>query len=186
MKRRNRKKLIEIIILLIIFLIAIGLVGIIRKNFSPKDDVVKIVKNNTEKYIAYIKTNSSIKLEYSYTCTLYSDGSEKCNEPKVYNYELVNDAAKETFKNVNILQNSSNLSNVIELIIKTVKENNINIKAVEIQTNWNKLDSYLKKNIQNIDDNNNTKEYSISVNFKEENSIMNNIKSDVEKERTAK
>lgn len=177
MKRRTI--IIDIIILLIIFLIAIGIVGIISKNFFTNDNTIKVVKDNIEKYVAYIKISPSIKLEYSHACTLYSDGSEKCTEPKVYNYELINDDAKEIFKNVNILENNSNLSDVIELICKKAEEYDSSFQHIEIQSDWNKIKDYLKENSK---DNQSNNDYSVSVNIKEED-IRNTIESDIKAEK---
>ena len=176
MRKVYTKNLIEIIlIILIAILLIVGIIGIIMEKKNTNDNKAKIVKINVENYVAYIKINPSIKLDYSYTCTIYSDGTEECNNPKVKNYELINDDAKKIFKDIYLLQNSSNLINVIELICRKTEESGISFNNINIQSDWNRLNDYLKEKKQ--------AKYTITVNYKEKNQLIDIIDTDIKAEK---
>lgn len=173
------KKIIEskkILICVIATLIIIGLIvgGIFI--FSKNND--KKTQNNetTNNYVAYIKINPLIKIEYSQTCK-----KESCNNPIVTNYELVNDDAKDIYKDVDLIGTNNNLYDVITLISKIAEENNIEFENVEIYSNWDNLNNYIDSSnkddykwsyIVNIRDKENLENISSSL---EENKILYNI-----------
>lgn len=173
------KKIIEskkILICVIATLIIIGLIvgGIFI--FSKNND--KKTQNNetTNNYVAYIKINPLIKIEYSQTCK-----KENCNNPIVTNYELVNDDAKDIYKDVDLIGTNNNLYDVITLISKIAEENNIEFENVEIYSNWDNLNNYIDSSnkddykwsyIVNIRDKENLENISSSL---EENKILYNI-----------
>lgn len=137
---KNKGLKITLLVILVCVLIGTGIYLILKKGNETKEETKTEVI--TEKYVAYIKINPSIKLEYSRECTKYKDKIE-CNDPVVDNYELVNDDAKEIFKDVNLTSESKKLVDVVETIFQKVKEAGIEIKDVEIKSNWNNLENYL-------------------------------------------
>lgn len=173
------KKIIEskkILICVIATLIIIGLIvgGIFL--FSKNND--KKTQNNetTNNYVAYIKINPLIKIEYSQTCK-----NENCNDPIVTNYELVNDDAKDIYKDIDLIGTNNNLYDVITLISKIAEENNIEFENVEIYSNWDNLNNYIDNSnkdnykwsyIVNIRDKENLEDISSSL---EGNKILYNI-----------
>lgn len=151
---QNKKYLICLIIALI--LISLIVVGVFLFNKDKEENIEKEeIKNN---YIAYIKINPLIKIEYSQTCK-----NEKCSNPIVTKYELLNEDAKNIYKNINLIGTNSDLYDVINLISKTALENNIEFKEVEIYSNWNNLNNY----INNLNTNNNKWTYIINIRDKE-------------------
>lgn len=141
---KNKKFIIGIASSLIIILI-IG--SILLFNNSNKKNIKKDV---TSKYIAYVKINPSIKLEYIQTCKQNNNKISRCNEPKVTNYELVNDDAKEIYKNTDLLNNGNDLSKVLSLICDKAKENGIEFEKVDIYTDWDKINNYIDKKSNKI------------------------------------
>ncbi len=123
----------------LVIAVGVGLFFLLRE--KPR----KVVGTDTLKHVAYIKINPSVKLNYSYVCTKYSDDTEECEDPKVDEYELVNDDAKEIFKEVNLLEGDKELSHVIDVICKKVEEKGIKVENVEIQSDWNNIEKYLEK-----------------------------------------
>ena len=75
--------------------------------------------------------NPSVKLDYSRVCNEYKDGTKECTEPVVYDYELVNDDAKEIFKDIDLLSGTKDLSSVIDFICDKVKDSGIEVKNVD-------------------------------------------------------
>ena len=151
---QNKKYLICLITALI--LISLIVVGVFLFNKDKEENIEKEeIKNN---YIAYIKINPLIKIEYSQTCK-----NEKCSNPIVTKYELLNEDAKNIYKNINLIGTNSDLYDVINLISKTALENNIEFKEVEIYSNWNNLNNY----INSLNKNNNKWTYIINIRDKE-------------------
>ena len=148
---------------------------------------VKVVNEKVDKYIAYIKINPSIKLDYSRKCTEYSDKTIKCDEPIVEEYELVNEDAKEMFKDVDLLSEDKNLYNVINNICNKAREKGVEIKDIEIKSDWNEINTYLtekqnkKKENQTNSETTNTEIENNKTNTIEENNINFNI--DIQEEQ---
>ena len=82
---KNKKILICVITTLILISLIVG--GIFL--FSKDDEEKTQNKETTNNYVAYIKINPSIKIEYSQTCNEIT-----CNDPIVTKYELINEDAK--------------------------------------------------------------------------------------------
>ncbi len=157
---KNKKILISIISVLILTILIVG--GIFLFKGNNKDTNVN--KSETiSNYVAYIKINPSIKLEYKQVCN-----NNKCDEPIVLKYELVNDDAKNIFKDIDLLQNDNTLYKVIDLITETTKNNNIKFDKVEIYSNWNNAQAYMNENSKNKEI------YKVSVNSNEELSKISN------------
>ena len=172
---KNKKIFIIIIIgLALIILIASGIFLFIKNN-DAKEQNNEITNN----YVAYISINPLIKLEYSQTCN-----EKKCDNPIVIKYELVNDDAKNIYKDVDLIGTNRNLYDVITLISKTADENNIEFENVEIYSNWDNLNNYIENSdkgdykwsyIINIRDKENLEDISSAL---EENKILYNIEFD--------
>lgn len=113
---KNKKLLIGLSLLLLIIIIAIIVITL-----KPKDEN-RVLKEVTNNYIAYISINPSLKLEYTQTCKKDGKIEIECSDPTVTSYELLNDDAKEIYKNTNLLDNDKELLTVINLIISKAKE----------------------------------------------------------------
>lgn len=159
---KNKKIFIFIIIgLALIILIASGIFLFIKNN-DEKEQNNEITNN----YVAYISINPTIKLEFSQTCR--NNNSEKninsnCDDPIVTKYELINDDAKTIYKDVNLVDITDQLWNVLDLINTTAKEHDIEVNTIEIYSDWNKIEQYISEN--------NTKyiwNYEININTKDE------------------
>lgn len=169
---KNKKILICVIATLILISLIIG--GIFF--FSKDNKNQKQNNETTNNYVAYIRINPLIKIVYSQTCK-----NETCNDPIVTNYELINDDAKNIYKDIDLIGTNNTLYDVITLISKTAEENNIEFENVEIYSNWDNLNNYIDNSnkddykwsyIVNIRDKENLKDISSSL---EENIILYNI-----------
>lgn len=185
MKNKKIGFYISIIVLLII-------VGIVIICFLLNGRV-KVVGTDSKKYIAYVKINPSVKLNYSVLCTKYSDNTEKCEEPLVDNYELVNDDAKEIFNGVNLLSGKKDLNTIINNICEKAKEKGIDITNVNVESDWKDINTYLvnkqndnSNNSNNNNVNNNENKVNYNVKIEDVKQIENNVKEDVEIEEKAK
>ena len=147
---KNKKFIICISAVLIIILI-IG--SILLFNRGNEKNETSVTKNITNNYVAYIKINPSIKLEYTQTCKQVEKDNDdfNCEDPKVTNYELVNDDAKNIYKDINLLSSSDDLFKVLNLICETAKENGIVFEKIDVYTDWDKIENYIdeKKEISN-------------------------------------
>lgn len=137
------KKIIEskkILICVIATLIIIGLIvgGIFL--FSKNNKKQPQNNETTNNYVAYIKINPSIKIEYSQTCN-----QNTCNDPIVTKYELINEDAKNIYKDIDLLGSDKDLIKVINLICETAKENDIVFDTINIYSNWDKFETYLEE-----------------------------------------
>ena len=157
------------------------------------------VETFTENYVAYVQINPSVKLNYSRACTKTGEVTS-CGDPTVDSYELVNDDAKEIYKDIDLLADSKDLITVINKICNTAKEKGIEVKNVDIQSDWDELNIYIETekiaaqnqqtqteepnevNENNVDLN----EVSFNVDVEEETQITTKIEEDVQEEVKAK
>jgi len=158
---KNKKILISIASVLILAILISGGIFLFKEN---KKGTEKNKQDSTSNYVAYIKINPSIKLEYKQVCN-----NNKCDEPIVLKYELVNDDAKNIFKDIDLLQNDNTLYKVIDLITETTKNSNIKFDKVEIYSNWNNAQTYMNENSKNKEI------YKVSVNSNEELNKISNL-----------
>ncbi len=173
--RKLNKKGIAVlfIFIIVIIMIIMAIMGVFKKDVE-KEEKKEEIKNVTENYVAYIKINPSIKLEYSRSCI-----DNKCENPIVNNYKLVNTDAIELFKDIDLLQNEKDLSYVLELICDEVLKKGIEFDTVEIYSDWNKLDNYLNTKQD-------TTKWSYKINLLNSKQIDDTIKSDIEEEKVTK
>lgn len=133
---KNKKILICVITTLILISLIVG--GIFL--FSKDDEEKTQNKETTNNYVAYIKINPSIKIEYSQTCN-----QNTCNDPIVTKYELINEDAKNIYKDIDLLGSDKDLIKVVNLICETAKENDIVFDTINIYSNWDKFETYLEE-----------------------------------------
>lgn len=166
------KKLIICIAATLIILLIIG--SILLFNNRKKGNEANISKDVTNNYVAYVKINPLIKLEFSQTCknTNKNDSvNTNCENPIVTRYELVNDDAKTIYKDINLIDVSDQLWSVLTLINTTAKEHNIVVDTVDIYSGWDKLDKYIN------DENNTTYNWKYNINIKPTDELKNIINS---------
>ena len=150
MFKNVNKKLICIIGLVLIFLII--LFFLFRNDIVDNNKDIQI----TNSYVAYVKINPLIKIEYTQSCDMSG-----CSDPIVVNFDLVNDDAKDIYKDIDLIGTNNNLFNVLSLIVDTAIDNNLEFDNVEIYSNWNNLENYVSH------DDNITWSYIINIRDKE-------------------
>lgn len=140
---KKTKRLIAIILIgMGVILLSISSMMLINNRKSnSKEQSSNQINEKTYNYVAYIKINPSIKLEYYEICK-----DDVCDKPIVKKYELVNDDAKNIFKDIDLLKDKQELDDVLNLICNTVKNNNISFDKVEIFSDWKNLNNYLEEN----------------------------------------
>lgn len=153
---KNKKILICVLTTLILISLIVGGIFLFSKDNKEKTQN----KETTNNYVAYVRINPLIKIEYSQTCK-----NENCNDPIVTNYELVNDDAKDIYKDIDLIDTNNNLYEVITLISKTAEENNIKFENVEIYSNWDNLNNYIDSS------NKDNYEWSYIVNIREKENL---------------
>ena len=164
MFKNVNKKLICIIGLALIFLII--LFFLFRNDIVDNNKDIQI----TNRYVAYVKINPLIKIEYTQTCD-----KSGCSDPIVVKFDLVNDDAKDIYKDIDLIGTNNNLFNVLSLIVDTAKDNNLEFDNVEIYSNWNNLENYVSN------DDNITWSYIINIRDKENlDEIESSLKQDKE------
>ena len=169
------------IILLFILCIMI-LTGCNKQSQNKKENTTEDYVAN---YVAYVKINPSIKLNYSLKCTRIDGYINDCEAPIVNSYELVNDDAKSIYKDIDLLSESKDLSDVIKKICTIAKNNGIDVKNVEVQSDWDMIDNYIQSNNTNGNDDQTTiqnEEINFNVDIKKDEEIVNNIQNDVQEE----
>ena len=133
---KNKKTLICIVTVLILIGLILGGIFLFGKDKEEK------TQNNetTNNYVAYIRINPLIKIEYSQTCK-----NEICNDPIVTKYELINEDAKNIYKDIDLLASDKDLIKVVNLICETARENDIVFDTINIYSDWNKIETYLEE-----------------------------------------
>lgn len=167
MKKMLKNKKILIGLLIIFILLIFGGAILLFNNNDNKQKETDNNKTITTNYTAYIKINPVIKLEFTQTCTNTEKNANintECNDPVVTKYELINKDAQTIYKDVNLVDITDQLWSVLNLINTTAKEHDIDVKTIEIYSDWNKIEQF-------IDNQNNTEytwNYEININDKEE------------------
>lgn len=97
----------------------------------------KIENNKTEStFTAYVDINPLIKLNFKVTC----DKDNNCSSPVVTESELINEDAKTIYKDL-VLKDKS-LSETIELLANTVKNNDITFTEIHIYSNYDNEEAF--------------------------------------------
>lgn len=128
------------------FLLGIGIVitigiAVVTILLLSKPDKPLLPETSTSEYMAYVKINPLVKLEYKQTCR-----GNDCDAPIVTDYELVNDDAKDIYKDIDIIGTNNNLLAVLHALSQTAKDNNLEFSDVQIYSNWNNLENYIDTN----------------------------------------
>ena len=142
MKKLNKKWIIILSILLVVVIITASIFIIKNKKQQIQ------TKENT--YEAIVSINPMIKLEFKEVChKSASNGnfeSYSCDEPKVTNYELINDDAKNIYDDLDFSSTNGCLADVLVMLAKKARENGIVFDSVHVSSNWESLKDYKNNN----------------------------------------
>lgn len=127
------KKYIYIAIGTIVIVLIIGVILLFTLNNGKKEN--KEIEPTVSTYNAYVSINPLVKLTFTVSCK-----EDECDNPKVVNYELVNDDAKEIYKDTEL--KNKELSKAISLLIKTAEEKGITFDKVEYYSDWDNKDYF--------------------------------------------
>ena len=126
---KNKKLMIIISAIVMIVAIASITLWLVFKD--------KIENNKTEStFTAYVDINPLIKLNFKVTC----DKDNNCSSPVVTESELINEDAKTIYKDL-VLKDKS-LSETIELLANTVKDNDIAFTEIHIYSNYDNEEAF--------------------------------------------
>ena len=123
MKKINKK--IVFIVISVVLVIALAL--FITLNIFNKNKEETLVVNQ---YNAYINIDALVKLSFSVSCK-----EDKCDNPVVDDYVLVNDKAKDIFNEIDV--KNKELSDVLSLLVNTAKDKNVSFEKIDYYTDWN-------------------------------------------------
>ena len=137
MKNIPRKYIYIAIGVIIVIGLIIGAIILFSLNNTKKEN--KEIEPTISTYNAYINIKPLVKLTFTVSCK-----EDKCNNPKVVNYKLVNDEAKEIYKDIEL--KDKELSKIIALLIKIAEEKGIAFDKVEYYSDWDNKD-YFKDTI---------------------------------------
>lgn len=125
---KNKKLMIIISALVMIVAVASITLWLIFKDNNK-------VKTSENTYTAYVDINPLIKLMFKVSCQ-----NDVCTEPIITDTELINEDAKEIYKDLVIKDKT--LKETIELLATTVKDNNITFTEIHIYSNYDKEDEF--------------------------------------------
>lgn len=131
MKNINKK----IIFIVITVALVIALALFITLNIFNKNKEETPVVNH---YNAYINIDALVKLSFSVSCK-----EDKCDNPVVDDYVLVNGKAKDIFNEIDV--KNKELSDVLSLLVDTAKDKDVSFEKIEYYSDWNNKD-YWKDN----------------------------------------
>lgn len=166
----KNKKLIIAIIMLCVILGVFVVIMCLNNNNQKKKDNIKKENITTKEYVAYVSINPLIRLNYKVSCSM-----TECDDPIIEDYELVNDDAKEIYKDIDIKNKSMN--ETVGILINKAKENNINVEKVHLYTNGDNLsvDVYYDDIKIEIEQKENLDDNTINEIIKEENYIEREV-----------
>ena len=160
----KNKKLSVCIVAVLVIIFIMG--GVFLFNREKEKDETSLTNSITNSYVAYVKINPSIKLEYTQTCRQVDQNSNDliCEDPSVTHYELVNEDAKNIYKDVNLIGSSDDLFKVLNLICQTATENGIVFDQMDVYTDWDKIETYIQEKKEISD----TIKYNIEITNKDD------------------
>ena len=123
MKKINKK--IIFIVITVALVIALALF-ITLSIFNKNKEETPVVNQ----YNAYINIDALVKLSFSVSCK-----EDKCDNPVVDDYVLVNDKAKDIFNEIDV--KNKELSDVLSLLVNTAKDKNVSFEKIDYYTDWN-------------------------------------------------
>lgn len=164
MKKLNKKWIIIAISLLVVIIMASMF---IIKNKQQEKDNNQQTQTQENTYEALVSINPLIKLEFKEVChkSTESENSKtySCDAPKVTNYELINDDAKNIYSDLDFSSTGGGLADVLVMLAKKARENGIVFDSVQVSSNWENLEEY-KNNNESL----NVYNFEISIINKEE------------------
>ena len=182
MKNVSKKNIIFIGGSIILLIIIIGLLLVYKSDKNSQDnDHLENRVYKEEKYTMYLKINPLVKFEFSegyYVCgeveqIICSDKTSKVND-----FVLVNDDAKEMYKDLKI--EGLTLVEALVNIYDLTKEKNVDFDTFEIVSNYQfdteDLENEIKNKVKDKEDFNITSNYNMVL---EESKIIENLEKDV-------
>lgn len=132
-----------------VLVLIFGLILLINKKPSES----KTLKE--ENYVAYVKINPLVKLDFKvtyYECTDKSGNVSICSDQtnEVTDVKLMNQDAKNLYQNVDL--KGQNLNDATVSLVKIANQNILDIVTVTVTTNWNftsDIEQTLKEKIKN-------------------------------------
>ena len=145
---KDKRMLYGLIVLISVIGLSIFLI------LTNDDKTKKEIKN----YVAYIKINPLIKVNYSVMCI-----ENKCTEPEVKSYELITEDAKKIYDKYNLISENRTLYGTIDKIAKVANNNNVEVGSITIYSDWKKINYYLE----------NYKDYNFIINIRDSKDLKN-------------
>ena len=147
----SKKKLVIILSAVAVIIIIGVILGILLLN---DEDVPKeIQEDQVNTYTAYVSINPLIKLEFEEKCTITKitndDGEVQenmaCDDPIVTDYVLVNEDAQNIYKDVDFSKTNGVLSEVLDLIAQTARDNNVVFDTVDVYSDYSTINEYINQ-----------------------------------------
>lgn len=147
----SKKKLVIILSAVAVIIIIGVILGILLLN---DEDVPKeIQEDQVNTYTAYVSINPLIKLEFEEKCTITKitndDGEIQenmaCDDPIVTDYVLVNEDAQNIYKDVDFSKTNGVLSEVLDLIAQTARDNNVVFDTVDVYSDYSTINEYINQ-----------------------------------------
>ena len=164
-----KKKVIIVVVILLILIGTVCTLLFLKKD--KKEEPLTSKDTYVKSFITYLEINPSIEFKCSQTCQKDESGKETCADPIVDSYTLVNEDANEIYDDVDLLAGGKKLIDVINLAYETAMENNIDGEKITLTSDWKDLQAY-------IDEKTTTVTYTVVVNIKEKDDIIEQIKED--------
>lgn len=155
--KKSKKIVILVASLIVVAILIIVSILLLMRTKNKLNNNDKTSKNN---YIAYIKINPLVKFELTQTCQ-----GNNCEDPLISSYELVNDDAKEMYKEVEF--KGKTILDIIPVIADITYGNNINYNNINISTDWKEI--YSNEEIEKIiaEKSKYNKEYNVTIDIDE-------------------
>lgn len=144
MKKISKKSVLLIIILIAIIILVGVLVFWNKKEHNKlKEPNVTEPEVRENSYEAIISINPLIKLEFKETChKANSEDNFSCEDPKVINYELINDDAKDIYSDLDFSSTNGILDEVLVMLCQKARENGIVFDKIDITSDWKSFKNY--------------------------------------------
>lgn len=146
----NKKKLVIILSAVVVIIIIGVILGILLLN--DEDVPKKIKEDQVNTYTAYVSINPLIKLEFEEKCIITkstNDGEVQenmtCDDPIVTDYVLVNEDAQNIYKDVDFSKTNGVLSEVLDLIAQTARDNNVVFDTVDVYSDYSTINEYINQ-----------------------------------------
>lgn len=168
---KNKKLILSIIgiILLTEIIVFVFIIGL-NKNNSNKNK--PSLKQNLieETYVMFVKINPLVKLTFKesyYECEKEDGKTEICSSrnDEVISYELLNEDAKKTYKEIDFTGKS--VFNSLAILCDKARDNDIELKSIQLTSDWKNIPDKSEIKKQLTEDSKYSVDYDIVVDFKE-------------------